>query len=328
MRLLLCFLLVLCAGHPLLAQKISYDVPARYERDISRADYKLIVDTSVAIIAGRYSIEFVKGGAIQLVQGSDMSTFNLDNLIGKCLAQQDRSVWGKVIHQHFESLFESFDLQKKIDYADFESVKKYLSLRIYPEATVAQRGGTENVVARVDLQGTYTVLMLDVPGAFTSVHRKMFQLWKKDSAEVFRAALANVSKHPVDKETKTFDAGGTPVEVGFIGEEDYAASYALDLQNNSPEFVGEWGCAIAIPNKGLVDVCKISREHPVEFVKFIQLTKSAVEQFYREHPQPVSTDYFWYYKGNFTRIYVVADDQGKVNVIAPMGLSELMTKKE
>jgi hypothetical protein len=97
--------------------------------------------------------------------------------------------------------------------------------------------------------------------------------------------------------------------------------------NNSPELVGEWGCAIAIPNKGLVDLCRISRDKPVDFVKFIQLTKAFIEKSYTGHPQPISNQYFWYYKGKFTRINVSTAPDGHINVLSPNGLTELMTAK-
>ena len=327
MRTLLCILALCLTSLPSFAQHITYDPPPALEKQITKADYKLIVDTAVSIIAQRYKITSVKGGTVQLNLSSDVGVLNLDNLILKCLAEKDKTLWPALIHQHFESLFTSIDEQKKIDVANFESVKKYLSLRIYPTATVEARGGTANIIARVDLEDTYTLLMLDLPGAFTNVTKKMFDAWKKDTAEAFNAAQANVDKQKVERVTRTFPINGVTIEVGFLGEENYAASYALNLEHNAPEFVGEWGCAVSMPNKGLVDLCKISPAKPADFVKFIQYTKEAVDQAYREHPQPISNNFFWYYKGKFTRITVVADDQGKINVIAPSGLSQLMTKK-
>jgi len=155
----------------------------------------------------------------------------------------------------------------------------------------------------------------------------MFNLWGKDSLEVFQAALANVNKQKIEKVTKTFKVDGADIELTLLGNEDYAGSYALDLMNNSPELVGEWGCAVAIPNKGLVDLCRISRDKPVDFVKFIQLTMPFIEKSYSEHPQPISNQYFWYYKGKFTRINVTTGPDGNINVLSPYGLTELITAK-
>ena len=169
--------------------------------------------------------------------------------------------------------------------------------------------------------------MLDFPGAFTPVRRSMFDHWKVAAPDVFSIAQANVDSVKVQKASKSFEVQGTQVEITMLGEENYAASYALDLQHNAPELVGEWGCVLAMPNKGLVSICKITREKPLDFVKFIQLTQPFIEKSYHEQPQPISDQYFWYYKGKFTRIETTVDATGHLNVLAPTGLSDVMTQK-
>lgn len=308
-------------------QKIKYNIPQGYENDISKDDFKKIVDIAVPIVSKRYVVDFVKDGAIQLKKGQEMQTVNLHNLIAKCIVVKDKSMWEKIIEEHFNSMFVSMDEQKKIDPENFETVKKYLSIRIYPKQTVIQRGGIGNLIARTDLEDTYTLLMLDLPGAFTPVQKQMFDMWKKDTTDVFKIAQENINKQQIEKVTQKFDIDGTNIEVSFLGNEDYAASYALDLKNNSSELVGDWGSVVAMPNKGLVDICKISKDKPVDFVKFIQRTKPLVEKSFQEHEQPISDQYFWYYKGKFTRINVLTDSTGNINVISPFGLTELMTEK-
>ena len=309
-------------------QKITYTIPDGYEQDISKDDYKKIVDIAVSIVSKRYSIDYVKDGSIQLKTGQDMQAVNLHNLIGKCVVVKEKAEWNKIIQAHFDNMFSSIEEQKKIDPENYETIKKYLGIRIYPEETVTQRGGTASLVAKTDLEGTYTLLMLDLPGAFTAVQRQMFALWKKDSSDVFRVAQQNINTQQVQKVTQKFEIDGANIEITFLGNEDYAASYALDLINNSPDLVGEWGSVLALPNKGLVDICKISKDKPVDFVKFIQRTKPLIEKSYREHPQRISDQYFWYYKGKFTRINVLTDANGNINVISPFGLTALMTEKK
>ena len=309
-------------------QKIAYNIPEGYENDIGKEDYKKIVDISVPIVAKRYSIDNVKDGTIFLKEGQEMQAVNLHNIIRKCVSVKDKSQWDKVIQEHFENIFSSIDEQKKIDPASYETVKKYLSLRIYPAELVNQRGGTSSLIVKTDLEDTYTLLMLDLPGAFTPVQKEMFSLWKKDSSEVFKIAQGNINKQEIEKVTQKFDIDGSKIEISFLGNEDYAASYALDLVSNSPDLVGEWGSVVAMPNKGLVDICKISKDKPLDFVKFIQRMKSRVEKSYQEHEQPISDQFFWYYKGRFTKINVMEQQNGNINVISPFGLTELMTEKK
>ncbi len=328
MRLITIFIFLTTLQMTSFGQKINYSIPDGYENDISKNEYKKIVDVAVPIILKRYNIEFVKEGTIKLKEGQDIQELNLHNLIDKCLLLEDKSQWDKIIQEHFYNIFSSIDEQKKIDPENYETIKKYLSLRIYPKETVIQRGGIASLVIKTDLEDTYTLLMLDLPGAFTAVQKQIFQLWKKDTTEVFKIAQQNINKQQIEKVTQKFDFDGTNVEITFLGNEDYAASYALDLIINSPDLVGEWGSVVVLPNKGLVNICKISKDKPVDFVNFIQRTKPLIEKSYNEHPQQISEQYFWYYKGKFTRINVLTDAKGGINVISPFGLTELMTEKK
>jgi hypothetical protein len=169
--------------------------------------------------------------------------------------------------------------------------------------------------------------MLDLPGAFTAVPKSMFAAWHQEPAAVFALAQANVNKHAVTRTTKELADGDLKLTVSFLAEENYAASYALDLAANAPELVGEWGSVVAIPNKGLVSICQVSRAHPVDFVQYIQHTRPIIERFYQQHEQPVSPAFYWYYQGKFTPIIVTTNPDGSANVVAPLGLSTLMTAK-
>ncbi len=328
MRFFLLLLAILLVTYRSPGQTIDYAIPRGYEKQIDKKDYRRIVDAAVAVIAQRYQIDFVRKGTIQLKGGQDMQAFNLDNLILKCAGTPDKSKWESVIEQHFQNLFAALDEQKKINPADFQTIGKYLSLRIYGQAFLQQHGGAANFVVRQDLEGTITMLVLDLPGAFVPVEKTVFDGWQKTQSEVFAMAQSNVNGQKVEKITKTFEVNPGEIEVAFLGNEDYAASYALDLANNAPELVGEWGVVVAMPNKGLVNLCKISPRQPLDFVKFIQFTKAAVERFYAQHAQPISDQYFWYYGGKFTRINVVTDANGNINVIAPVALGMLMSEKK
>lgn len=210
---------------------------------------------------------------------------------------------------------------------NYETMKKYLSIRIYPKEPVDAHGGTDSLIFRTDLEGTYTLLMLDFPGAFTPVRRAMFEEWKKPEPEVFAAAQANIDSIKVARSTKTFDLKDVKLDVTMLGEENYAASYALDLEKNAPDLVGEWGSVVAMPYKGLVSLCKLSRENLPDLGAFIQLTHAFIEKSYQEQPQPISDQYFWYYHGKFSPIDTRFDENGTFHVVAPPGLSELMTQK-
>ena len=142
--LLLC-LFIITALTPR-AQKITYDPPS-LPQPITQADYKYIVDTAVAVVSTKYKIEKVEGGAIHVIDDRQQpGTLNLDNLILKCLAEPDKTAWSGIIKDHFDKLFTSIDQQRALDPANYETVKKYLSIRIYPKETVDAHGGTDSLV--------------------------------------------------------------------------------------------------------------------------------------------------------------------------------------
>jgi hypothetical protein len=320
------YLVFLCFCLPFVAlgQKKDYQLPEDYASAMSQKDYRMVVDLSLEQINSRYKADRVEGGTIYLAEGQGLGAINLHNLIGKCAAETNKKNWPEVIKGHFAQLFAGLDEEKKIDPTNYAGIKKYLSLRIYPLAAVQKRGGTDNLVTKTDLEGTLTVLMLDLPGVFSAVQPEAFALWRQEMAEVFKVAQANVNQQPVEKLSQKFAAPKDSIEISFVGNEDYAASYVLDLANNAPELLGEWGAVVAVPNKGLANVCKVGKANPVDFVLFIQMTRSYIEQLYREHPQPISDQFFWYYQGQFTRIEVKTGPDGQTQVFAPMGLSVLM----
>lgn len=328
MRTLLLAAILACIHAIGFAQPVTYDIPAGLETSISQEDYHFLVDTSIAVVEERYRIDSVKGGTIRLAAGQDLRAFNLDNLILKCAAVKDRTAWPAIIRDHFHTIYASVDAQRKIDLSNYDAVRKYLSIRIYSDEAVGRHGGPGALVSRVDLEGTHTVLMLDLPGAFTAVQRKDYDHWKKGLDEVFRVAQDNVDSQQVEKITKMTDVGGDSIAVSILGSDDYAASYALDLARNSPDLVGDWGCAISLPNRSLVALCRISHDKPVDFIKFIQLTKDYLEQAFQQHPQRISDRFFWYYQGKFTPIRVETQGDGNINVVAPFELAELMSKKK
>ena len=306
------------------AQKINYSFPDGYENEISKKQYKYLVNESVKQLSKNYQIASVKKGVIKLEEGQDYSLVNLHNLILEC-SQIDKKQWGTYISSHFESMYEAISIQKQLDPTKFETLVEYFSIRIYEENYVMQAGGKEQLVVKKQLEGTLSLLMLDLPSAFTPVKREMFELWNKTEDEVFEIAQKNVNKQEFVKVTEPIEFNDQTIEVSFIENEDYGASIALDLDTNAPEFVGEWGSVLAIPNKGIVDIIKVTKDKPLDYVLFIQALKPVVEQYYDQHPQRISTDFFWYYQGTFTKIQV-SDTNGHINIISPMGLSKLMTE--
>ncbi|MBD8082611.1 hypothetical protein [Chryseobacterium caseinilyticum] len=306
------------------AQKISYDIPELFKNEISDKKYKTIANLSVREVSKREKVVSLDDGIIKTESGFQAG---LDNLLSKSKNENDDKVLAAIVKEHFDGLFDSIDFSKSLDLKNYNKVEEYLSLRIYPEEYFEEYFKPENAVFRKDLEGTVTMLMLDLPTAFTNVQRKeMFDFWKKDEKELFAIAQQNINKQTVTKLTQEIDLGGSKIEISFIENETYAGSYGLDLLNNSKDFVGELGSVVAFPNKGIINICKITKEKPVDFVRFIQGTKGLIRKFHDEHPYPISSDFFWYYDGKFTKIMVIENPNGNIDVVSPHELTQLLVK--
>lgn len=311
------------------SQVVDYTVPNGFKTEISAVDYKTIVDASVAAISKRYKVDSVQDGTVKLVKLQDMQAFHLHNLIVECLKEKNKTMWEITVREHFDKLFSTIDEQEKFDPEDFKEAKKYLSIRVYPKEFVMQRPNSRSFIVQTNLEGTFTMLMYDLPGgAFTPVQRKTFVHWNRDIDAIYAIAKSNINKQQVQKISQAVDADGVKIDATLLSNENYAGSYAICIGDNSPELVGELGCIVAIPHKGAAYVYKIVKGKPGNLISYIQKTKPVVDGAYAEHPQPISNQFFWYYKDKFIKVPVTSDKDGKVNVTLPNSLTALLAKSK
>src|SRR6185503_5309918 len=191
-------------------------------------------------VSKKFEIDRVQAGAIFLKAGQDLQGFNLQNLVLRCAMLKDKGLIENEVRGYFDNIFKSLEAQKKTNPKDYESIKDYLTIRVYPIPYLEARGDTSKLVMRNDIIDTRSLLMLDLPGAFIPVEKENLSDWKKEKAEAFSIAQKNINKQVVEKKRDTIDVNGVKIELFFIEEDDYAGSYGLGIGSNSPEFVGEW----------------------------------------------------------------------------------------
>src|SRR5439155_9691294 len=99
--------------------------------------------------------------------------FGLRSLMQKCnMLPQDQ--WAQLVSERFDRLLDTVREQGAIvaRMSDFDQARPNLVLRIYPAETVSGIS-RKQIINRVDLPGTVTVLMLDLPEALQSVSPDM-----------------------------------------------------------------------------------------------------------------------------------------------------------
>lgn len=272
-------------------------------------------------------VSSIENGEIRLVsldQGEN-TIFYIDHVLEKCI-DLPKTTWKKIIQTHFESYFAGLEFHKTLDINNFDLIKPYLSIRIYEENFVTDYSDN-NWITQKNLEGTTSVLMMDLNTSFTTITRDVFEIWNRSEKELFAIAQQNINQKQKFKHTENFDFRGHNITVNFIQNESLGASMVLDLENNAPEFIGELGTIVAIPNKGFVILSRIMRKNPLEFMLFIQAHIEFVEKAYQQHPQRISPDFFWYYQGKFTQVQINFN-KGEIEILAPMELSDLISKQK
>ena len=274
----------------------------------SLAQYERFNELVLADFTRRGQTASLRDGCA-FVEGAE-SGQGLQNLAQTCHMAGDEALWPTVIRDHFERLertmaqLESF--QKNM--ADFEAAKPFLTVRLYP-ADHAEQAGPDNLVLRHDLEGTVTVLALDLPDAVMTVSPSMAKAWERPAEELFATAL-DWLRADATAETGQTDLGG--VKLYMVASDGfYAASQVLRLKELDG-FVGSFGALVGVPHRhGLL-------AYPIEgagVLPALQKLLPAVRNMYQQGPGSISPDLFWFHDGAFTRLPVTVE--GKNLVFAP-----------
>jgi hypothetical protein len=101
-------------------------------------------------------------------------------------------------------------------------------------------------VDRVDLEGTTTSLVFDLPEAAVNVSREEAEGWGKPDDELFAAAFANVRTLNPLPEARVEELEGPPLWI-YEGDE-YVTAHALTL-HEQPALAGPGGTAFGVPDR-------------------------------------------------------------------------------
>jgi hypothetical protein len=223
----------------------------------------------------------------------------LQNLAQLCHQEPDPANWPGLIAEHFANLNRALGSMDQVlgQQSDFEQVKANLTLRLYPADHFQTLPAKDRPISRVDLDGTLSVLVLDLPSAIMPLSRAMAQDWGKSDAELF-AMAANWLRHDTDLESGAVElAKGISVQM-IASDSFYAASQALVLDERAG-FVGSHGALVCVPHRqGLLS-------YPIEnrqVSQAIQYLIPAVQGMFQEGPGSISPHLYWYRNQKFMRL--------------------------
>jgi len=227
-----------------------------------------------------------------------------------------------IVTEHFEAQVRGhqFDKEFKQTIGDYEQIKDYLAVRLYPN-DYADAVGRDLTIGRDFGDSIYQMLVFDLPDTIESIRPDQAEQWGKTTDELFEVGIENVKKkYPLQlskQETGIF-------EVFFAqGEHFFVPNIVFD-QDKLEEISGSKGMLIGLPHRHVALMFAIENIHVVEV---LTLFINTVNGMFKEGPGSVSNSVFWYHDGVFTNLPYTIEDE-TVQFTPPDEFIELLDSLE
>lgn len=297
------------------AQKVDYSLPKTHQKFLKKKEYRQLLEYTFRQLEG-YDIHEVRSGEVSIKLGDYPHTFSMLPLIQQCatLTNEERQY---LIQDYISSLISAYYDQRLLAEADFSTVRKYLTLRLYPEDAIDETD-RERWVVRSEIEGTVSCVALNLPTAFATVERSQLHQWNVSEAELYEIATENSQNRTYEIHQRMLDE---TTEIIALADADYAASAAYALDKIVPEHIGEHGAIVAIPHRDMLLIHNLGDDEIADYQKFVRYLHSFVLEQYDQHTAPVSPHFYWYYQGEYTRIRLGKDQKGNLHIFPPSALS-------
>jgi len=193
-----------------------------------------------------------------------------------------------------EEMFGKDENTKQIP-EDFDKASKYLAVRIYQQDFV-ESFKLEELIHRKDLEGTVTVLVLDLPDSVESLLKANVEKWNKTPEELFNLAIENL-KEKFKRETEKLDNN----VVKILGDDIFITSEALFFERNKT-CIGKYGSIFCLPNRDTIRAVPINSDLDIE-VSLQLMIPFAEETFDHSEDLGITRHIFWHYQGKNELIY-------------------------
>ena len=238
-------------------------------------------------------------GVLRLKAATE-GAFGLLNLAQICRAAEEHD-WPRIVQEHFDEVLAAYEGvgAPEARIADFEAVSDRVAVRVWPEGLLAELGRKpdEMLIWRSDMEGTVTVLVLDLPTSVKNIRPDEAAPWGKSTGDLFALGLANLPKLCTPRVVLHDLPNGQPSRL-LTGDELYVASYAL-LLDGFPECVGTHGALVGVPNRHAVISCPIE---DLRIVGALGVTIQAVCAMAQQGPGTITDNVYWYRDGKFTQL--------------------------
>ena len=215
--------------------------------------------------------------------------YGLQNLAQVC-CQSEAESWTEVIANHFETIHqaeaEGREIQEK--FSDFSKIAPYLAVRLYPDSYLEQVGA-DKAVASIDLEGTVTMLVLDLENAIRTVCTDDVKPWGKSNYELIRLGL-NYVRQINDVEIEDLELTEDVSVKIMSGDSFFASTQILMLEEFSP-CLGLYGSLVGVPHRHTAIIYPIQN---LDVIKAVNVLIPLIKGLYNEGPGSISPNLYWY----------------------------------
>ncbi len=289
-------------------------LPSSYAGLVDQKAYNVIVELYRKYLdnAGQKILE-INDGEIVVDLGNQPRHYYLDNLV-RVLAKNDKADWDSIVNEHLDKN-QVIPFATEYLYSDFEYASQFLKVYLKSSDTFPKIK-VSDYVHRMDLQETYTFLILDFSEQFHFIKRENIKEWYKSEEELFEIAFANVSVEPIEVSEELFHDQYNMFTF-FSG--DFSASYIIELEKNAGFTIGTHGSIVAIPTKGSAFVHPIEND---EVMDVIGALAEVTKKFYAEDPGNITMNFYWYHDGKFDLFPKEKAEKGYITIKWPVELKE------
>jgi len=173
--------------------------------------------------------------------------FGLWNLMQIC-AGTPRDEWAGMVAAHFDSVRRAPDVERRFSarLASLETAREHLVLRVFDQAHLPEEVQRESV-ARREVPGLVTLVVVDFPETCRSLQRKEAAAWGASDEDVWAAAMENTPRL-AKAEMRTIGDHASPIRI-LSGDSIYVASLIHTLES-VPEVMGVYGGFVSVPTRG------------------------------------------------------------------------------
>lgn len=220
----------------------------------------------------------------------DMARYGLTNLAARCAITQE-SEWKSLVAQHFELVKQERRKALTDKHLDFDSTRDKLAVRLFQTEAVNPEGRFDPLslfVAREDLPGLLTMLVVCGENSVRTVRRESIKSWPTSDAALFELGLKN------SQGRISFDIseGRTKRGIRFymLEADSMVGSSMVLLLTEIDEMLGTHGSVVSVPLRDLVIVAPLDEIGDRTLCKELS---TIANDLYRQVEGSISPLLFW-----------------------------------